>query len=77
MVIRPKKVGSRPHYLVINADEFEPGTCKDRDILDSTTKLIEGCLIAGYQLMLTFVIFTLEANIRMKAKDFRKQLISL
>ena len=25
----PKKVGSRPHYLVINADESEPGTCKD------------------------------------------------
>ena len=29
----PKEVGSRPHYLVINADESEPGTCKDRDIL--------------------------------------------
>ena len=29
----PKQVGSRPHYLVINADESEPGTCKDRDIL--------------------------------------------
>ena len=28
-----KKIGSRPHYLVINADESEPGTCKDRDIL--------------------------------------------
>ena len=29
----PKEVGSRPHYLVINGDESEPGTCKDRDIL--------------------------------------------
>ena len=29
----PKKIGSRPHYLVINADESEPGTCKDRDIM--------------------------------------------
>jgi NADH-quinone oxidoreductase subunit F len=29
----PKEIGSRPHYLVINADESEPGTCKDRDIL--------------------------------------------
>ena len=29
----PKKVGAKPHYLVINADESEPGTCKDRDIL--------------------------------------------
>jgi NADH:ubiquinone oxidoreductase subunit F (NADH-binding) len=38
----------RPHYLVINADEGEPGTCKDREILRGDPhKLIEGCLIAG------------------------------
>ena len=29
----PKQVGGRPHYLVVNADESEPGTCKDRDIM--------------------------------------------
>ena len=41
----PKEVGSRPHYLVINGDESEPGTCKDRDILRfEPHKLIEGCL---------------------------------
>ena len=45
----PKKLGSRPHYLVINADESEPGTCKDRDILRfEPQKLIEGCLLATY-----------------------------
>jgi NADH-quinone oxidoreductase subunit F len=45
----PKEVGVRPHYLVINADEGEPGTCKDRDILrHDPHKLIEGCLIAGF-----------------------------
>ena len=45
----PKEVGSRPHYLVINADESEPGTCKDRDILRfEPHKLIEGCLISSY-----------------------------
>ena len=45
----PKEIGSRPHYLVINADESEPGTCKDRDILRfEPHKLIEGCLIASY-----------------------------
>ena len=45
----PKKVGAKPHYLVINADESEPGTCKDRDILRfEPHKLIEGCLIASY-----------------------------
>tara|TARA_B100000700_G_C14955882_1_gene813967 strand:- start:18 stop:1349 length:1332 start_codon:yes stop_codon:yes gene_type:complete len=45
----PKKIGSRPHYLVINADESEPGTCKDRDILRfEPQKLIEGCLISSF-----------------------------
>jgi NADH-quinone oxidoreductase subunit F len=39
----------KPHYLVVNADESEPGTCKDRDILRyEPHKLIEGCLIAGF-----------------------------
>jgi NADH-quinone oxidoreductase subunit F len=38
----------RPHYLVINADESEPGTCKDRDILrNEPHKLLEGCLLAA------------------------------
>ena len=45
----PKEVGSKPHYLVINADESEPGTCKDRDILRfEPHKLIEGSLISSY-----------------------------
>ncbi len=39
----------RPSYLVINADESEPGTCKDREILrHDPHKLIEGALIVGY-----------------------------
>jgi len=45
----PKEIGSRPHYLVVNADESEPGTCKDRDILrHEPHKLLEGCLVAGF-----------------------------
>ncbi len=45
----PKQSDGRPHYLVVNADESEPGTCKDREILrhDPHT-LIEGCLVAGF-----------------------------
>ena len=36
-------------YLVVNADESEPGTCKDRDILrHEPHKLLEGCLIASH-----------------------------
>ena len=43
----PKEVGERPHYLLVNADESEPGACKDRDILRNDPHLlIEGCLIA-------------------------------
>ncbi len=39
----------RPSYLVVNADESEPGTCKDRDIIrHDPHKLIEGCLIASF-----------------------------
>jgi NADH-quinone oxidoreductase subunit F len=45
----PKTVGERPHYLTINADESEPGTCKDRDIMrHDPHKLIEGALIASF-----------------------------
>ncbi|MEM7745070.1 MAG: NADH-quinone oxidoreductase subunit NuoF [Pseudomonadota bacterium] len=45
----PKESDGRPHYLVVNADESEPGTCKDREIMrhDPHT-LIEGCLIASF-----------------------------
>lgn len=45
----PKSQEGIPHYLVINADESEPGTCKDRDImLHDPHKLIEGALLAGF-----------------------------
>ncbi|MQT12289.1 NADH-quinone oxidoreductase subunit NuoF [Segnochrobactrum spirostomi] len=46
----PKNVSpERPHYLVVNADESEPGTCKDREILrHDPHHLVEGCLIASF-----------------------------
>ena len=45
----PKEVKERPHYLVVNADESEPGTCKDRDIMRHDPHLfIEGCLVAAF-----------------------------
>jgi NADH-quinone oxidoreductase subunit F len=45
----PRESDGRPAYLVVNADESEPGTCKDREIMrhDPHT-LIEGCLVAGF-----------------------------
>jgi NADH-quinone oxidoreductase subunit F len=45
----PKKTDGRPSYLVVNADEGEPGTCKDRDIMRyDPHKLIEGTLLGGF-----------------------------
>jgi len=45
----PKQSDGRPSYLVVNADESEPGTCKDRDILRYDPHvLLEGCLVAGF-----------------------------
>ncbi|MGH6786231.1 MAG: NADH-quinone oxidoreductase subunit NuoF [Novosphingobium sp.] len=39
----------RPSFLVINADESEPGSCKDREIIrHDPHKLIEGALLAGF-----------------------------
>ncbi|HJM51431.1 MAG TPA: NADH-quinone oxidoreductase subunit NuoF [Alphaproteobacteria bacterium] len=47
----PKESDGRPGYLVVNADEGEPGTCKDRDILrHEPHKLVEGCLLAGFSM---------------------------
>ena len=45
----PKQSDGRPSYLVVNADESEPGTCKDREIMRHDPHLlVEGCLIAGF-----------------------------
>ena len=45
----PKPDPARPSYLVVNADESEPGTCKDREIMRNDPHLlIEGCMIASF-----------------------------
>jgi NADH-quinone oxidoreductase subunit F len=54
----------KPSFLVINADESEPGSCKDREILrHDPHKLIEGALVAGFAMnaraaYITFVAST-------------------
>jgi NADH-quinone oxidoreductase subunit F len=48
MSFMPKEV-RKPHYLVVNADEGEPGTFKDRSIMElNPHALVEGCVIAAY-----------------------------
>ena len=45
----PKTVGSKPHYLAVNADEGEPGTHKDRTLMElNPHACVEGCAIACY-----------------------------
>jgi len=47
----PKVSDGRPSYLVINGDESEPGTCKDREILrHDPHKLVEGALLVGFSM---------------------------
>jgi NADH-quinone oxidoreductase subunit F len=42
------RTSPKPKYIVVNADEGEPGTCKDRVLMENDPhSLIEGCLIAG------------------------------
>jgi NADH-quinone oxidoreductase subunit F len=42
------KPSEKPHYLIVNADESEPGTCKDRDILRyDPHRLLEGILVTS------------------------------
>jgi NADH-quinone oxidoreductase subunit F len=45
----PRTVGAKPHYLVVNADEGEPGTHKDRTLMElNPHACVEGCIIACY-----------------------------
>ena len=45
----PKDTGGRAKYLVVNADESEPGTCKDREIMRfDPHRLLEGCFVASF-----------------------------
>jgi NADH-quinone oxidoreductase F subunit len=45
----PKESDGRPAYLVVNADESEPGTCKDREIMRyDPHRLLEGCVVSGF-----------------------------
>ena len=52
---KPDKI-PKPHYLVVNADESEPGSFKDREIMERVPfKFLEGCLIAAHAIEATEV----------------------
>jgi NADH-quinone oxidoreductase subunit F len=56
---------SRPRYLAVNADESEPGTCKDRVLMERDPHgLIEGCLIAAYAMRASTVYIYVRGEYR-------------
>ncbi len=63
----------RPKYLVVNADEMEPGTFKDRLLLESTPhQLIESCIISAYALDVDVCYTFLRWAYKTSAKTFTK-----
>ena len=70
----PKQSDGRPSYLVINADESEPGTCKDREIMrhDPHT-LIEGALIASFAMNANACYIYITVSISVSVRPCRPQ----
>ncbi len=72
----PKVSDGRPAYLVVNADEGEPGTCKDRDMMrHDPHKLIEGCLIGGFAIGAVAAYIYIRGEFRQEA-DHLEQAIN-
>lgn len=68
----PKDDG-KPHYLVINADESEPGTCKDRDILrHDPHKLLEGAVLAAFAMQANNVYIYIRGEFYNEASSVKK-----
>ncbi|KAL6047966.1 NADH dehydrogenase [ubiquinone] flavoprotein 1, mitochondrial [Balamuthia mandrillaris] len=68
----PKVSDGRPSYLVINADEGEPGTCKDREIMrHDPHKLIEGCLVAGFAMRARAAYIYIRGEFIQEAKNLQ------
>lgn len=68
-----KKISFRPSYLVINADESEPGTCKDREILrHDPHKLVEGALLVGYAMRAKAAYIYVRGEFWLEANELEK-----
>lgn len=64
---------ARPKYLVVNADEMEPGTFKDRVLMEGDPHLlIEGMLISGYALQADVGYIFLRAEYKKSAEHLRR-----
>ncbi|MEX2297061.1 MAG: NADH-quinone oxidoreductase subunit NuoF [Dongiaceae bacterium] len=68
----PKDTGGRPSYLVVNADESEPGTCKDREIMRfDPHMLVEGCLVAGFAMGTTACYIYIRGEFYLEAQHLQ------
>src|ERR1044071_5080526 len=65
----------RPKYLVVNADEMEPGTFKDRVLMEGDPhQLIEGMIVAGYAIQANIGYIFLRGEYRLSAERLRTAL---
>src|SRR4030095_16873825 len=63
----------KPNFLVINADESEPGSCKDREILrHDPHKLVEGALIAGFAMRCRAAYIYVRGELIVETEALRK-----
>jgi len=70
---RMPKDSTRPHYLVVNADEGEPGTFKDRHIMEKSPHLVvEGAAIAAYALGASEVFIYVRGEYSLPLERMRK-----
>jgi len=69
----PKVSDGRPSYLTINADESEPGTCKDREILRRDPhKLVEGALVVGFAMRAKAAYIYVRGEFWVEANELEK-----
>ena len=62
-VMQPLSKSSRPRYLVVNADEMEPGTFKDRVLMEGDPHLLlEGIILSAYAIQADIAYIFLRAE---------------
>ncbi len=68
----------KQHYLVVNADESEPGACKDREILNHEPfKLLEGALLAAYAIQASVIYIYIRGEYFKEAQALQKAIDEL
>jgi len=73
-VPKPEQL-AKPHYLVVNADESEPGTFKDREIMQRVPfRFLEGCLIAAHAIQSEYVFVYIRGEYEQEFEVLRDSL---